>query len=92
MLVEEMPNARLLEANSIMELRTQPERLTNEIAGFLDEVWTAQRARGAEKGTKATLASKGRKRAATKRGTASKPASRKAPKAPAKRRAAAARA
>ena len=39
MLAEELPNARLLEANSIMELRTQPERLTNEIASFLDEVW-----------------------------------------------------
>ncbi|HLB22018.1 MAG TPA: alpha/beta hydrolase [Solirubrobacteraceae bacterium] len=39
MLVEELPNGRLLEANSLMELRLQPERLTNEIADFLDEVW-----------------------------------------------------
>jgi pimeloyl-ACP methyl ester carboxylesterase len=39
MLVKEMPNARLLQANSLMELRTQPERLTGEIAAFLDEVW-----------------------------------------------------
>jgi pimeloyl-ACP methyl ester carboxylesterase len=46
MLAKEMPNARLLEANSLIELRVQPERLTNEIAGFLDEVWSAKRVRG----------------------------------------------
>ena len=39
MLAKEMPNARLLEANSLVELRLQPERLTDEIAAFLDEVW-----------------------------------------------------
>lgn len=39
MLVKEMPNARLLQATSLFELRAQPERLTNEIAAFLDEVW-----------------------------------------------------
>jgi pimeloyl-ACP methyl ester carboxylesterase len=39
MLAEEMPNARLLEASSLLELRASPERLTEEIAGFLDEVW-----------------------------------------------------
>jgi pimeloyl-ACP methyl ester carboxylesterase len=87
MLAEELPNARLLEANSIMELRMQPERLTNEIAGFLDEVW-APRSRAAS-GTKAAPASKGRKRAAVKRTAASKPTARKAAKAPAKRAAAA---
>jgi hypothetical protein len=91
MLAEELPNARLLEANSIMELRMQPERLTNEIAGFLDEVW-APRARSAGKATKAAATAKGRKRAAAKRASASKSASRKPAKAPAKRRAAAARA
>jgi pimeloyl-ACP methyl ester carboxylesterase len=50
MLAEEMPNARLLEANSLMELRLQPERLTGEIADFLDEVWaepTGRQRRGA---------------------------------------------
>jgi pimeloyl-ACP methyl ester carboxylesterase len=82
MLAEELPNARLLEANSIMELRTQPERLTNEIAGFLDDVWATPRARTA---AKAAPPGKGRKRAAAKRTSASKPASRKAAKAPAKR-------
>jgi pimeloyl-ACP methyl ester carboxylesterase len=39
MLAEELPNARLLEANSLVELRLRPERLTDEIATFLDEVW-----------------------------------------------------
>jgi pimeloyl-ACP methyl ester carboxylesterase len=42
MLAEELPNARLIEANSLVELRMQPERLTDEIAGFLDEVWAAR--------------------------------------------------
>ena len=41
MLAKEMPNARLLEADSLVELRMQPERLTGEIADFLDEVWRA---------------------------------------------------
>jgi pimeloyl-ACP methyl ester carboxylesterase len=39
MLAEELPNARLLEADSLVELRLSPERLTGEIATFLDEVW-----------------------------------------------------
>jgi pimeloyl-ACP methyl ester carboxylesterase len=42
MLAEEMPNARLLEADSLIELRVRPARLTNEIAAFLDEVWGEQ--------------------------------------------------
>jgi pimeloyl-ACP methyl ester carboxylesterase len=42
MLVEELPNGRLLEANSMVELRFAPERLTNEIADFLDECWRPQ--------------------------------------------------
>jgi pimeloyl-ACP methyl ester carboxylesterase len=39
MLAEEMPNARLLLADSLVELRLQPERLTAQIAAFLDDVW-----------------------------------------------------
>jgi pimeloyl-ACP methyl ester carboxylesterase len=45
MLVEEMPNARLLEADSLIELRVRPARLTSEIAAFLDEVWGTPSAR-----------------------------------------------
>jgi pimeloyl-ACP methyl ester carboxylesterase len=44
MLAEELPNARLLEASSIVELRVAPERLTGEIADFLDECWRPRRA------------------------------------------------
>jgi pimeloyl-ACP methyl ester carboxylesterase len=44
MLAEELPNGRLLQANSIIELRVKPERLTEEIAAFLDEVWAPRRA------------------------------------------------
>jgi len=44
-LVDELPNGRLLEAESLLELRLAPERLTNEIAAFLDECWRPKRAR-----------------------------------------------
>jgi pimeloyl-ACP methyl ester carboxylesterase len=42
MLAEELPNSRLIEANSLVELRLKPARLTNEIAGFHDEIWSAR--------------------------------------------------
>jgi pimeloyl-ACP methyl ester carboxylesterase len=54
MLAEEMPGARLLEADSLLELRLRPERLTGEIASFLDEVWRSRRSRAANAGSKAT--------------------------------------
>jgi pimeloyl-ACP methyl ester carboxylesterase len=44
MLAKELPNGRLLEADSLVELRLQPERLTDEIAAFLDKVWGTPRA------------------------------------------------
>ena len=44
MLAKELPNGRLLEADSLVELRLAPERLTDEIATFLDEVWATPRA------------------------------------------------
>jgi pimeloyl-ACP methyl ester carboxylesterase len=47
MLADELPNGRLLEASSILELRLAPERLTNEIAGFIDECWRDDRAHAA---------------------------------------------
>ena len=43
MLADELPNGRLLEASSIVELRVTPARLTGEIAGFLDECWKPAR-------------------------------------------------
>jgi pimeloyl-ACP methyl ester carboxylesterase len=39
MLVEELPNARLVEANSILEWRLSPKRLNAELSAFLAEVW-----------------------------------------------------
>jgi pimeloyl-ACP methyl ester carboxylesterase len=39
MLAEELPNARLIEATSILEWRISPDRLDNELARFLDAVW-----------------------------------------------------
>ena len=49
MLAEELPNGRLLEADSLYEMRLRPRRLTGEIAAFLDECWkprpSAQRRR-----------------------------------------------
>ena len=43
MLADELPNGRLLEASSILELRLAPERLTDAIADFIDECWTSER-------------------------------------------------
>lgn len=42
MLVDELANGRLLEADSILELRMAPERLTNDIARFIDDCWKPQ--------------------------------------------------
>jgi pimeloyl-ACP methyl ester carboxylesterase len=39
MLAEELPNSRLIEANSILEWRITPKRLDGELARFLDGVW-----------------------------------------------------
>jgi pimeloyl-ACP methyl ester carboxylesterase len=39
MLVDELPNGRLLEASSLLELRVAPRRLTGEIASFVDQCW-----------------------------------------------------
>lgn len=38
-LAEQVPNARLVEARSMFELRLSPERLTREIVRFLDEAF-----------------------------------------------------
>lgn len=39
MLAAELPNARLIEANSILEWRISPKRLDEELSSFLDDVW-----------------------------------------------------
>jgi pimeloyl-ACP methyl ester carboxylesterase len=54
MLMHELPNARLVEASSVVELRVAPERLTGEIASFVDQCWNPPRKRRAprQRGTK----------------------------------------
>jgi pimeloyl-ACP methyl ester carboxylesterase len=59
MLAREMPNSRLIEADSLVELRMQPERLTGEIADFLDDVWRA-RPKAAARSQKRAKPKKGR--------------------------------
>ncbi len=39
MLMNDLPNATLLEASSILELRIAPDRLTAEITSFIDGCW-----------------------------------------------------
>jgi pimeloyl-ACP methyl ester carboxylesterase len=39
MLAAELPNGKLIDANSIIELRTRPARLTKQIAEFVDGCW-----------------------------------------------------
>jgi pimeloyl-ACP methyl ester carboxylesterase len=39
-LVDELPDATLLRADSFLELRMTPDRLTAEIASFVDRCWT----------------------------------------------------
>jgi hypothetical protein len=43
-LVREMPNARLVDANSIIEWRLNPGRLDDELGRFLNEVWESPEA------------------------------------------------
>jgi pimeloyl-ACP methyl ester carboxylesterase len=42
MLANELPNGRLIDADSIIELRTHPKRLTSKIADFVDACWRDQ--------------------------------------------------
>jgi pimeloyl-ACP methyl ester carboxylesterase len=52
MLAGELPNARLINANSITELRTNPRRLTGNIAEFIDGCWEGERSAGTGRGRK----------------------------------------
>jgi pimeloyl-ACP methyl ester carboxylesterase len=86
MLAKELPNGRLLEADSLVELRLAPERLTDEIAAFLDEVWgkpravakrpAAKRAATKSPATKSKVAKSSAKRAPANRAPAKRPAKR----------------
>ena len=71
MLAKEMPNARLIEADSLVELRMQPERLTGEIAAFLDEVWGSRRGakRAAARRARESQSAQSRRRVSRARST-----------------------
>lgn len=56
MLAAELPNGRLIDANSIIELRVSPERLTGKIAAFIDECWGEGRAQSAGRRARAARA------------------------------------
>ena len=63
MLLGELPNARLLEAGSIVELQLTPERLTAEIVDFVSECWSEAAARPIRRATAPTRrAAVGRRR------------------------------
>jgi pimeloyl-ACP methyl ester carboxylesterase len=47
LLADELPNSTLIEASSILELRLAPERLTNEIASFIERCWRPRSTSGA---------------------------------------------
>jgi len=40
-LAKRLPGGKLVQANSLLELRFHPERLTVEMANFLDDVWSS---------------------------------------------------
>ena len=52
MLVNELPDARLIEASSILELRLAPERLTGQIVEFIDGCWPSREKPRRRAGTK----------------------------------------
>ena len=61
-LARELQHARLVDANSIVELRLAPERLTNEIARFIDDCWRPASHEG-RRGAPRTSARTGKRRA-----------------------------
>ena len=42
MLAEELPNATFVEAQSILEWRSRPQRITGEVLGFLESCWPVE--------------------------------------------------
>jgi pimeloyl-ACP methyl ester carboxylesterase len=62
MLVRELPNARLLQASSILELRLTPERLTSEIVGFVEDCFAPPKGGGSRRRATSGAARGGRTR------------------------------
>jgi pimeloyl-ACP methyl ester carboxylesterase len=65
MLADELANGHLIEANSLLELRFTPQRLTTEIANFIDDCWKP-RTQSRNSGT-AARGAQGRAAAASRR-------------------------
>jgi pimeloyl-ACP methyl ester carboxylesterase len=61
MLVRELPNARLVEASSVLELRLTPERLTSEIVSFVEECFRPAPKTGARRRSGAGKPSRARR-------------------------------
>jgi pimeloyl-ACP methyl ester carboxylesterase len=59
MLVRELPNARIVQASSILELWLTPERLTSEIVEFVGDCFKPARASGAPRRSTASGAARG---------------------------------
>ena len=78
MVAHEMPNARLVDANSILEWRISPARLDDELAAFLDEVWDAPKPSKRRASSKPKAKAKAKSRSNSK----PKPKSRSSSKAP----------
>jgi pimeloyl-ACP methyl ester carboxylesterase len=72
MLADELPNARLIEANSMFELRARPSRLTTEIVGFVDDCWGGPAPETRRNGTGAHRAANRQRRPGTKRSSSAK--------------------
>jgi hypothetical protein len=51
MLVRELPNARLVQASSVLELRLTPERLTGEIVQFMERCFKPEPQAGGRRRT-----------------------------------------
>jgi pimeloyl-ACP methyl ester carboxylesterase len=56
MLAAELPNGRLIDADSIVELRVNPARLTAKIAEFVDECWEVPSGQTGSRGSRAARA------------------------------------
>jgi pimeloyl-ACP methyl ester carboxylesterase len=77
MVAGELPNARLIDANSILEWRISPARLDAELAAFLDEVWEQPKSskRKASSSSKAKPKARSNSKPKSKSGSNSKPRS-----------------
>ncbi len=62
MLVRELPNARLVQASSMLELRLTPERLTGEIVGFVEDCFAPAKASTSRRRTGSGATRSGRTR------------------------------